>query len=191
MTDTYTVTGTDGNSCQNTATVTVTVNALPTVTLALPMDTACQNGGTLSLSGESPAGGSWNGPGVTGSSFDPIASGLGMIAVTYTYTDANGCSNAANDSIWVDLCSGIEAAQPGMVTEVFPNPTSGNLTIRCTEAAVAPVTVEITDAVGRVAMSFTMTTSSQDVDLASLQNGVYFVRMIKGNTVAVQRIVKQ
>lgn len=43
ITTNYTVTGTDGNNCTNTANLTVTVNALPTVSVIIPNDTICEN----------------------------------------------------------------------------------------------------------------------------------------------------
>ena len=32
-----------------------------------------------------------SGPGVTGSTFDPNAAGVGIHVLTYSYTDGNGC----------------------------------------------------------------------------------------------------
>jgi len=56
--------------------------------------------GTASVTlGGSPAGGSWSGDGVSGGVFTPSAAGV--YSVTYSYTDANGCSAAASTSIVV------------------------------------------------------------------------------------------
>ncbi|MFT6096236.1 MAG: hypothetical protein ACJAVQ_001141, partial [Nonlabens sp.] len=47
--------------------------------------------------------GAYSGPGVTDDgngmtySFDPLAAGVGTHTITYTFTDANGCSNTASD----------------------------------------------------------------------------------------------
>jgi hypothetical protein len=184
-TDTYTVTGTDGNGCSNTDEVTVTVNGLPAVTMVLPFDTACQTLTSVALSGESPAGGTWSGPGVTGNSFDPTAAGLGMVAIDYTYTDVNGCTASAQDSVWVDICMDI-TENNGTELMIYPNPTSGVFMIN----AAAGTTVEITDALGQVVKSFTATTSMTEVNITNMNSGVYFVRTINGDATTTTRVVK-
>jgi hypothetical protein len=58
----------------------------------------CAGGAAVTLGG-SPVGGSWSGDGVSGGVFTPSAAGV--YSVTYSYTDANGCSAAASTSIVV------------------------------------------------------------------------------------------
>jgi hypothetical protein len=92
---------TDGNGCTSTSTATMTVYAIPQVSVA-PVGAVCINGGNVSLSGASPAGGSYSGPGVVGASFDPVAAGTGTHVLTYSYTNANGCTNSTNFSVTVN-----------------------------------------------------------------------------------------
>lgn len=88
-TQTYTVTGANG-TCSGTANVTITVNPLPVVN-AGPDTTVCDQPIAFQL-GASPAGGTWSGPNVTaGGQFTP--SGAGSFTVTYSFTNANGCTN--------------------------------------------------------------------------------------------------
>jgi hypothetical protein len=62
------------------------------------LDTMCVSGGNQSLTGlASPAGGTFSGTGVTGSSFSPSTAGTGTF--TITYTDPTGCS--ATDKVTV------------------------------------------------------------------------------------------
>lgn len=101
VTTTYTVTVTDGNGCSNTASVTVNVNALPVITLpAFP--NFCANDPVYTLTGATPAGGSYSGPFVMGDQFDPSLAGAGSFMILYTYTDANGCTNSAEGQIVVN-----------------------------------------------------------------------------------------
>ncbi|MEL7250829.1 MAG: hypothetical protein AAFO03_20540, partial [Bacteroidota bacterium] len=64
-----------------------------------------------SLTGGSPSGGVYSGPGVTDLgngtqyNFDPMAVGTGVITITYTFTDANGCVNSATSDIEVFDCA--------------------------------------------------------------------------------------
>ncbi|MEM9928957.1 MAG: hypothetical protein AAF840_03985, partial [Bacteroidota bacterium] len=91
---------TDGNSCENTATVDIVVNDLPEVTFAT-VPPVCAGSEALDLSGfVSPAGGTFSGSGVSGTMFDPSAIPLGAaVVITYSYTDGNGCTNSATSFI--------------------------------------------------------------------------------------------
>ncbi len=78
----------------------IAINALPTVTQAAFSD-VCSSGGAVNLVGGSPSGGSYSGTGASGTQFDPAVSGLGSFPLTYTYTDGNGCTNSAIETITV------------------------------------------------------------------------------------------
>jgi hypothetical protein len=90
---------TDTYGCNHTSNYSITVNTAPVVTLD-PFAAICDNEGILALTGESPVGGSFSGTGVTGTDFDPSA---GTQTVTYSYTDGNGCSNNAAQTITVNV----------------------------------------------------------------------------------------
>src|SRR5437762_9952354 len=61
----------------------------------------CINASAVSLNG-TPVGGTFSGTGVVGNNFDPSTSGAGTFVITYSYTDANGCSATANTSVTVN-----------------------------------------------------------------------------------------
>ncbi|MCB9299914.1 MAG: T9SS type A sorting domain-containing protein [Lewinellaceae bacterium] len=99
-----------GTACgESTAETSIEVSALPTVTFTAPgpfnVDAGVQSG----LGGGSPTGGVYSGPGVTDDgngmaySFDPAAAGVGAHSITYTYTDANGCTASASGDITVEM----------------------------------------------------------------------------------------
>ncbi len=86
--------------CADTSSVTtLQVFTLPMVSMAASLP-VCENGTPVSLSGL-PAGGSFSGSGVTGSTFNAGVAGAGVHHLTYSYTDMNGCTNSAVDSILV------------------------------------------------------------------------------------------
>jgi hypothetical protein len=91
----------DANNCSNSATTTITVNALPTVTCPANVTGVCNNDAAFALSGGSPAGGTYSGPGVSGGNFDPAVAGAGVHTITYTYTDGNGCTSSCTYTISV------------------------------------------------------------------------------------------
>ncbi|MBL0105223.1 MAG: T9SS type A sorting domain-containing protein [Bacteroidetes bacterium] len=97
----YIVTGTDANGCQSHSSVSITVHALPTVTLAAPLP-ICANANPITLTGGLPAGGHYNGIGISGNYFDPNQTGAGVFDIEYTYTNSDGCSNSAQSTITVN-----------------------------------------------------------------------------------------
>lgn len=90
----------DGNGCQVTLNGMVTVVPLPQVSIASAFE-ICADALPMLLSGGSPAGGTWSGPGVSAGQFDPSGLIPGVYQLTYTYTDGNGCTDAATTSMTV------------------------------------------------------------------------------------------
>ena len=187
----YTVTGTDANGCTNTATITITVNPLPAVALSLPLSEMCVYHNALTLSGGSPASGSYSGTGVTSGTFNPATSGIGTFTITYMYTDANGCSDSATDNILVDACLGVEENTP-VILNVFPNPGKGIYTISITDSDLL-TGISIVDVQGKQVSFETSTSNGVDtiIDLGQAENGVYFLQATLNGNQVITRLVKQ
>ena len=91
----------DANTCTNTATTTVKVNALPVVNL-LPVEPLCLNSPSVQLNGL-PAGGTYTGIGVSSAGlFNPHDANVAVVSITYTYTDGNGCTDWKSINIVVN-----------------------------------------------------------------------------------------
>lgn len=99
-TATYTVTGTS-NGCSSTASVTITVNQLPTVSFSGLSGPYCTTSSPVNLSGN-PSGGTFSGNGITGNSFAPNAAQAGTHSISYSYTDGNGCSRTSSQTVVVN-----------------------------------------------------------------------------------------
>ena len=98
---TYIVTGTDGNMCENTAQVTVTINALPAIFAGF--DVAICIGDSTQLNGLGGTVCVWN-FNTTLSDFiicDPWAKPTALTTYYLSGTDANGCTNY--DTVVVDV----------------------------------------------------------------------------------------
>lgn len=98
---TITYTASDGNGCSNSCTFTITVNPLPTVTCPT-YSSVCPDAPAFALTGGSPPGGTYSGPGVSAGMFDPASAGAGMHTITYTASDGNACSNTCTFTITVE-----------------------------------------------------------------------------------------
>jgi len=127
-TTTYTVTGTS-DGCSNSDQVQVKVNPLPSVSLTASEDAICVDAVANISFLVSPAGGTLSGTGVSGTSFSHTVAGVGLHTVTYSYTDANGCTNTDNTTIEVlspPSVSGIEYKSDNggtlILTGSFPDP---------------------------------------------------------------------
>lgn len=96
---TYTLTVTDANGCQGQDAVFVDVLAAPVVNAGNDL-TLCDQPIPEVLVGFSPAGGTWSGLNVSaGGTFTP--SGEGVFTLTYTFTNAGGCSSEGSIDITV------------------------------------------------------------------------------------------
>ena len=86
---TYTITYcyTDSvTDCENCCEFDFVVNPLPQVDCPDDMVT-CENSAPFTLTGGTPAGGTYSGPGVSGNVFDPSSVGPGVYTIEYCYTD--------------------------------------------------------------------------------------------------------
>jgi hypothetical protein len=92
----YTIAG----PCPGADTSTITVVANPVVTLA-PLGQVCISSSPFMLSGGTPSGGTYSGPGVTGNMFDPSAAGLGNHIITYEFINSTGCAGSDQSTITV------------------------------------------------------------------------------------------
>ena len=87
------------NGCIANAAQQLVVSQTPAPSLAILLPT-CVDLPAFALSGGTPAGGVYSGPGVSNGMFDPAAAGLGTHTITYTVTD-NGCSGQVTGNLTV------------------------------------------------------------------------------------------
>jgi hypothetical protein len=130
-THTITYTYTDGNSCVNYATTSITVNPLPVVTFASLTD-KCVDAPIFVLSGGSPLGGSYTGTGVSNGNFNPTVAGVGTHTITYTFTNGNGCTSSATSTQTVNP---LPVAVPTASSTLIPFGTTTTLNASATSGS--------------------------------------------------------
>jgi len=111
-TTTYTLTGTDANSCENTDQVDVTVNPLPNVNAGSDQ-TVCE-GTQVTLNGAGAAIYTWDNGVADGVAFIPP---VGTTTYTLTGTDANGCVNTDQVDVMVNPLPNVDAGADQIVCE--------------------------------------------------------------------------
>ena len=98
----YTVIVTSAQGCAATSqSVSVTVNQNPVVTLS-PFSALCSNAQEVTLTGGSPANGSYTLDGNAATSIQPWLLSAGSHPVVYSYTDGNGCSGSASQNVIIN-----------------------------------------------------------------------------------------
>jgi uncharacterized protein (TIGR02145 family) len=126
-TGTFTIiyTYTNANGCVNSASSQITVLPLPTITFG-SLSPVCITDTPFPLYGGNPGGGIYSGPGVTSGNFYPGVTGAGNFTITYTYTDANGCTNSKTAQITVNPQPTLTFTPPPPVcVTAMPFPLSG------------------------------------------------------------------
>ncbi|MBI3517736.1 MAG: T9SS type A sorting domain-containing protein [Bacteroidetes bacterium] len=201
----YTVSGTDGNGCVNSAVASVTVNALPNVT-ATPSSTVVCAGTNITLT----AGGAattytWSNGVIDGAAFVPTSNDY-----TVTGTDANGCVNTAVASVTVNsnptvlanasasvICTGENVTltgsgatsytwSAGVVDGVAFAPTSTDTyTVTgdangCTGTATVEVTVSLCTGISSVSAS-----NSAILIYPNPNNGDFTIKAHKAETIVI------
>lgn len=176
-TQTITYSYTDANNCTNTATATVTVNNTPTVAFTTLPATICVYNNPITLTGATPAGGTYSGTGVTGTTFNPTTAGLGTKTVTYTYTDGNNCSGTATANIEVSECLSVEDLVAAGNLAIYPNPASDVVTFGFSNSTVANVNVAIVSLDGKTVYQNQFQSNQGSIDVSTFARGTYMVRI--------------
>lgn len=118
---TYQLTVTDAAGCMNTDFVTISLAAYPSVNAGADQ-TICSNSGAVQMTGASPAGGTWSGSGITSSgSYTPSA--ISQFTVTYTFTNAAGCTASDNKVITVIAPAAVNAGPDQQLCQGGPTVT--------------------------------------------------------------------
>ena len=187
---TYTVT--DASNNQDSCSFTVTVNPLPSVAIAsFSPDTVCETDPAINLPVGTPASGTYSGNGVVGTTFDPNTAGVGVHYVVYSFTDSNSCTNMDSTMIVVESCVGIDENGTLTGVNIYPNPTSNNLTIDL-GVLFTEVNLTLTSVEGKIVyQENSVTTSKVSVDMSNNSKGIYFLRVEANNKYKVYKIVKE
>ena len=152
-----------GQTVSNGTVVNVTTQApLTSVNWTGTIAPICQTTTSFSLSGGSPAGGGYSGPGVTGANFNAVTAGPGTHTVTYTYTNGNGCTGTAVQSIQVEG----PPVTPSIIYSLNGQSSGGNSITMCEGSNLLLLTIPFTD-------GGTWSNGSTDPFIYPQQSGVY------------------
>jgi hypothetical protein len=151
------------------------------VTLALPVPEVCHNSTGFTLTGGSPAGGTWSSTtagAVTGNQFSAVAAGIGNHTITYSVGGDGICTigGSASANLAVVFCPGINEEDAQSIS-LYPTYTNGNVTVTGKELKEAV----IMDVNGKRVRTHSLNNTSI-IAMEELPAGIYFVR-IEGNDI--------
>ena len=185
----YTVTG-EASGCSNTATVSVGVNNLPTVSATASNTLVCANLGESAVLTASTSATSYtwsDGANTMTTSVTPT------VATTYTVTVNDGNCEATT-TIFVDVqtCTGINTvASVSNGINVYPNPTNGILNIAISSELAGNTSIEVYDALGKLVVKETLTNETTTINTSKLTDGMYVYKVINNNkAIKIGKIVK-
>jgi hypothetical protein len=207
------------NGCTSTASQLVTVNPNPSVSLTSLASYINNHAPSIQLSG-TPSGGTYSGPGVVGSNFDPSTAGLGVKNITYNYTNVNGCVGNASkstlvydttgvvctsyitvydtisvtDTLYITTTLGLQNSTSNTF-KVYPNPAKDHITIdNGNYSLMNGYSIKIENVIGQTVFSSSINAASFYIDLSNWTgNGVYLlhIKNSQGNDVELRKIVLQ
>lgn len=188
-TGTYVLTVTDENGFYVFDEVNVTGggSGLNVSFTGLPANTSTNT--PITLTGV-PAGGTFTGPGIAFSAFNPSLSGPGIHTITYTYEDANGCSGSYSQDIFVFN-----------ITYVFVNYNLGTIAPKLLDLTIESLSnqyeynVEIFNIEGKLQQQQKLfpnhaNHNSFQINIEKLQKGFYLIKVDDGLSAVSKTFVK-
>ena len=186
-TTTYTVTGTDGNNCSNTATKIITVTPLLDLTTSLSGLTISSNQNGAIYQWLDCNNGNLPIAGATNQSYTALING--NYAVIVKMNSCSDTSTCANVSI-----TGIEKiAENNIQLKVFPNPGNGSITVTLSGVEGQSINegiYTIKNESGQMIQTFKLNSSNNyTISIENLSNGIYFIVGLNGNQMINQKVV--
>ena len=164
----------------------ITVNALPLVTavsstICIGNSTTITAGGAISYT--------WStGANTTSIVVTPAATTVYSVSGT----NAAGCTNSISVNVMVNSCVGINeiSGQAGGIS-VYPNPANSVLNLDFSTFNNEAVQVEITNTVGQVVLSATVSSQYTSLNIQHLNAGLYIIKTIGNGKANALRFIKE
>ncbi len=198
-------TTTNANGCSASSIFNVTVNpapATPSISFATGTTGISGSGGyctnkTFTLVGK-PTGGAWSKTGVI--SMPNIPSGglvntgsiTGGFSVTYTYTDANGCSNSRTIPSNIVACRGINTnlatSTDNTQLTIYPNPARSVINLKV-KVLIGTGSIVITDLYGKQVKQQALSMGTNTIDVSTFAKGMYLVSIVTNDKKVTEKII--
>lgn len=187
VTTSYSVTATDINGCVGTASLQITVNPLPTLSVAASNTRACV-GDSISLTASGASSYVWDNGLFYGAHVSFKLAGV--TTLTVVGTNANGCTGRQYITIALTGCTGIaENSRNQLFVRAYPNPCKDLVTVDLNHEM--PFTLLLTDMMGKIVFQKTEQENKSAIDLSILPAGIYQLHVLAEGESAHGKIVKE
>ncbi len=156
------------------------------VTLDLPVEEVCDNGGVITLTGGLPTGGTWSGEAITAGIFNPSGLEEDDYTITYTVQGDGACvaGNSAQAIIEVDDCSSVEESAKNQI-KLFPTVTNNQVTVM----GVGLTDAVIMDTNGKRLNTVSLFNTSI-IEMQSYATGIYFIHVTSATSSEMFKVIK-
>jgi hypothetical protein len=126
-----------------------------------------------------------------GSAYTEVVSNSGNSLFAFIHgcsTSGNTWRHAIGDSLLTQLPNEFTIDETNAI-KIYPNPTSGRITLEC--ETPGPALVEVFDLYGRTIIKKTITESKTEFDLSEQARGIYLIKYTAGNKTQFFKMIKQ
>lgn len=182
---TYTVSGSNAIGCVGLATKQITVDPLPTLSVAPMSQTICVTEvATIQVNGANTY--TWNPSNSNASTF--TLSPSSSLQFTISGTGTNNCVANATAQVIVSLCSGLNEIQNAdEMISLNPNPTKDHVIVSSTGIINS---LEILDISGKCLKHYEVKTTNTRIELNDLNAGIYFIRIKSNHQLITKKMIK-
>ncbi|MGZ4060888.1 MAG: T9SS type A sorting domain-containing protein, partial [Bacteroidia bacterium] len=175
--------------CDSTIVTNLDVKTAPAVSLNFP-PFVCEWDPPTVLTEGTPSGGTYSGTGITsGNIFSPGIVGPGNYLITYTYSDSVACTVSVTDTLTVAICEGVNELANDESIVVYPNPFINVFTI--TSKANTATQLTIINVLGEVVYSQVLKTGTSEINMSSVEKGIYFIKINDSGKIITKKIIKE
>jgi hypothetical protein len=182
---TYTVWGAGPTGCVGSAVKTISVEPLPTVSISPVTQSICvMETATITVNGA--VSYTWNPSNSHASTFTLSPTATNSYSVSYTGT--NNCVATSTAEVIVSQCVGLHEMLLENEVSIYPNPTQGIVNITFKNSSNR--SFELTDITGRVVRGGSFSSSTYLLDTKELSQGIYYLKLISGNSTEIKKLIR-
>jgi hypothetical protein len=189
ITTTYTLTGKTG-TCSKVSTFTVTVLPTASPSLTVNSPSVCV-GNAVAVNANGFNTYTWTPATGLSATSGASVSASPTVTTTYIVTGVTGaCKTSSSLTVTVNPCTGIANVSNNAAISIYPNPSNGLVTV-VMSTVNSGTTLYVTDMIGKEVFKSVVTDTNTNLDLSSLQKGLYMVTVANGQNKHIQKLIIQ